>query len=380
MQGTPGISRARFLGVAAAFGGAVALPLGSAGRAPASDGRVTHGRRGLTHRGVVYEVGAGETPSTAWNVRRMRGDVRAIARDLHADSVKVTGDGVERLTATAAEAAERGLNVWLEPALGDVPEREILDHLAETGRYAERLRRQGAGVHLSVGCEFVLYVPGIVPGANVQERVENLLKGDFDPVVTARRLRRFTTKAAKVGRSVFHGRLTYSAAQDEDVDWGLFDLVGIDYYSYFPRLSDYLRDLAPYRRFGKPVAVMEFGCCTFQGAPERGGMGWDVVDYTKEPPEIEAGVVRSEHAQAAYLTNVLAAFEAMGLYSAMAYTFVARDAPHRLHDPRHDLDMGSYSIVKTIEDRPGDPGSGVHWEPKDAFHALARQYGRTRRE
>ncbi|MFF2363940.1 abortive phage infection protein [Streptomyces sp. NPDC058122] len=379
MRGTPGISRARFLGMAAAVGGAVALPVGAAGQAPASDGRVTHDRRGLTHRGVVYEVGAGETPATAWNVHDMRGDLGAISRDLHANSVKVTGDGVERLTATAAEAAERGLNVWLEPALGDVPEQESLDHLAETGRYAERLRRQGAGVHLSVGCEFVLYVPGIVPGANVLERVENLLNGDFDPVLMARRLHRFTAKAARVGRSVFHGRLTYSAAQDEDVDWGLFDLVGIDYYSYFRRPSDYLRDLAPFRRFGKPVAVMEFGCCTFEGAPERGGMGWDVVDYSKEPPEIKAGLVRGERAQAAYLTDVLAAFEAMGLYSAMAYTFVTRDAPHRPHDPRHDLDMASYSIVKTIEDRPGAPASGVHWEPKEAFHALARQYGRARR-
>ncbi|MGW3667125.1 abortive phage infection protein [Streptomyces sp. NPDC005141] len=383
MQGTPGISRARFLGMAAAVGGAAALPVGAAERAGAT-GRTTDGRpgptyagaaRGLTYRGVVYEVGAGETPATAWNARRMRADLRAVARDLHANAVKVTGDGVERLTATAAEAAERGLNVWLEPTLGDVPEREILDHLAETGRYADRLRRQGAGVHLSVGCEFVLYVPGIVPGANIQERVENLLKGDFDPVLMARRLHRFTAKAAKVGRSVFGGRLTYAAAQDEDVDWGLFDLVGIDYYAYFRRPSDYLRDLAPYRRFGKPVAVMEFGCCTFEGAPEQGGMGWDVVDYAKEPPEIKAGLVRSERTQAAYLTDALAAFEAAGLYSAMAYTFVTRDAPHRPHDPRHDLDMASYSIVRTIEDRPGDPASGVRWEPKDAFHALARQYG-----
>ncbi|WP_406840692.1 abortive phage infection protein [Streptomyces sp. AHU1] len=379
MQGTPGISRARFLGMAAAVGGAVALPVGAAARAAASDGRTTPGRRGLTHRGVVYEVGAGETPATAWNARTMRADLRAVSRDLHADSVKVTGDGVARLTATAAEAAERGLNVWLEPTLGDVPEREILDHLAETGRYAERLRRQGAGVHLSVGCEFVLCVPGIVPGANVQERVENLLKGDVDPVLMARRLRRFTAKAAKVGRSVFKGRLTYAAAQDEDVDWRLFDLVGIDYYGYFRRPSDYLRDLAAYRRFGKPVAVMEFGCCTFEGAPERGGMGWDVVDHTKEPPELEAGLVRSERVQAQYLTDVLAAFEAMGLYSAMAYTFVSRDAPHRPCDPRHDLDTASYSIVKTVEDRPGDPASGVHWEPKAAFHALARQYGCARR-
>jgi hypothetical protein len=107
----------------------------------------------------------------------MRTDVRAIRRDLHANSVKITGHGLDRLTATAVEAAELGLNVWLEPTLGDVPEAEILDHLAETGRLAERLRRQGAGVHLSVGCEFVLFVPGIVPGDTVLERIANLLNG-----------------------------------------------------------------------------------------------------------------------------------------------------------------------------------------------------------
>ncbi|MET9494383.1 abortive phage infection protein [Streptomyces sp. NPDC006552] len=386
--------------MAAAAGGALAAaPLGAAGRAgaaaadtgPASAreraGTVTGsgtsgnstgrgGTGGLAHRGVVYEIGDGETPATGWNVRDMRDDLRAVAHDLHADSVKVTGDGVERLAATATEAAERGLHVWLEPTLGDVPERDILDHLAETGRAAERLRRQGAGVHLSVGCEFVLYVPGIVPGANIQERVENLLKGNFDPVVMARRLHRFTADAARTGRSVFRGPLTYAAAQDEDVDWDLFDLVGIDYYAYFRRRSDYLRDLAQYRRFGKPVAVMEFGCCTFEGAPEEGGMGWDVVDYTKDPPEIKAGLVRSEHTQAAYLTDVLAALEAAGLYAALAYTFITRDAPHRRHDPRHDLDMASYSLTKTIEKHPGNPAAGVHWEPKEAFHALARQYGR----
>ncbi|MFD4623023.1 abortive phage infection protein [Streptomyces sp. NPDC058475] len=390
-----GISRARFLGTAAAVGGAALLPAGRAeATAPrpgppnaspepttANPGPTNGTPPGLTHRGVVYEVGAGETPATAWSPRRMRADLRAITHDLHAGAVKVTGDGVERLTATAAEAAGLGLNVWLEPTLGDVPEREILDHLAETGRFAERLRRQGAGVHLSVGCEFVLYVPGIVPGANAQERVENLLKGNFDPVRVARGLRRFTAKAAAVGRSVFHGRLTYAAAQDEDVDWGLFDLVGIDYYSYFRRRADHVRELAAFRRFGKPVAIMEFGCCTFKGAPEKGGMGWDVVDHTKEPPEIKGGLVRSERTQAVYLTDVLSVFESMGLYSAMEYTFVTPDAPHRPRDPRHDLDMASYSIVKAIEDRrPGAPAAspGWHWEPKESFHALARQYGRAR--
>lgn len=101
-----GITRARFMGMAAGAGGAVVLPVGRAG--------ATGRRPGLTYRGVVYEVTDGETPSTGWSPGRMRRDLRAIAHDLHADSVKVTGDGVERLTATAAEAAELGLNVWLE--------------------------------------------------------------------------------------------------------------------------------------------------------------------------------------------------------------------------------------------------------------------------
>jgi hypothetical protein len=362
-----GISRADFLGMAVAVGGAALLP---------SSGAAARERRpGLTHRGVVYEVGAGEAPGTAWSVARMRHDVHAIRHALHAGSVKVTGSGVDRLAATAVEAAERGLHVWLEPTLADRPESEILDHLAETGRVAERLRRQGAGVHLSVGCEFVLYVPGIVPGADVLERIENLLSGNFDPERMRRRLRRFTARAAAVGRSVFSGRMTYSAAEDEGVDWDLFDIVGLDYYGNFANNADYVRDLRRHLRPGKPLAIMEFGTCTFKGAPDQGGMGWNVVDYTKQPPEIKGGLVRSEQTQADYLAGLLNAFESMSLYSALAYTFVSPDAEHR-SEPRYDLDMASYAIVKPLKDRPGDPTSPWHWAPKESFRTLARAYGR----
>ncbi|MFD3442583.1 hypothetical protein ACFWU3_34410 [Streptomyces sp. NPDC058685] len=40
--------------------------------------------------------------------------------------------------------------------------------------------------------------------------------------------------------------------------------------------------------------------------------------------------------------------------------------------------MASYSIVKAIRDRPDDPASDWHWEPKESFRALARQYCRRR--
>lgn len=371
MEKTKGISRARFLAGAAAVGltGAV-LPAGQAGATAVSG-------RGLKHRGVVYTVGAGETPGTAWSTARMRRDVRAVRDDLHADTLDVTGDGVDRLTATAAEAAERGLHVWLQPTLGDVPEREILESIAECGRFAERLRRQGASVDFSVGCEFWLFVPGIVPGETVLDRVENLQKGTVDMAKMQRRLARFTAKAATVGRSVFHGRLSYAAAQDEDfepVDWTLFDVVGIDYYSYHREPAAYVRELKRYLRWGKPLAITEFGTCAYAGAPEAGGMGWYIVDYDKNPPEIKGDLVRSERTQAAYLADLLDVFESMNLYAAMAFEFVTPDAPHRPDNPRYDLDLASYSITKTIKDRPNDPSSDWRWEPKEAYRTLSRRY------
>ncbi|MFC4331101.1 abortive phage infection protein [Streptomyces andamanensis] len=374
-----GLTRARFLTGAACAGLAVAvLPAGAAGaaeaRKAAEASRAAEARPGLRHRGVVYTVGEGGTPATAFSTARMRRDIRAIRDRLHADTVDVTGDGVERLTATAAEAAERGLRIWLQPTLGDVPEQDILDHLAETGRFAEGLRRQGAAVELSVGCEFWLFVPGIVPGADVFERIRNLQEGTVDPVAMQRRLDRFTERAAAVGRSVFHGPLSYAAAQEDEVDWRLFDIVGIDYYSCFPDRTSYVRELRRYRRWGKPLAVTEFGTCAYVGAPETAGMGWDVVDHGKQPEEIKGHLVRSERTQAAYLTQLLDVFSSVGLHAAMAFEFVTPDAPHRPGDPLHDLDMASYSITRTVQDHPFDPASDWHWEPKEAFHALARRY------
>jgi hypothetical protein len=88
-----------------------------------------------------------------------------------------------------------------------------------------------------VGAEFVLFVPGIVPGANALERVHNLPTGRFDAERMQRRLTAFIADTARIGRSAFAGRLSYAAAEDDLVDWRLFDVVGIDYYANFPRRS-----------------------------------------------------------------------------------------------------------------------------------------------
>ena len=186
-----------------------------------------------------------------------------------------------------------------------------------------------------------------------------------------RRLDAFVADAARVGRSAFGGRLSYAAAQDDVVDWGPFDVVGIDYYANFPRRAQHVRALARLGRWGKPVAISEFGTCTYEGAARRGGMAWDALDASGE--RLKRGLVRSERAQARYLVEVLRIFEAVGLDTATVYQFVTPDAPHR-RAHRVDLDVASYGIVKPIWATPERATPRWHWEPKAAFRALAREF------
>ncbi|BCM65267.1 hypothetical protein EASAB2608_00601 [Streptomyces sp. EAS-AB2608] len=184
-----------------------------------------------------------------------------------------------------------------------------------------------------MGCEFWLFAPGTVPGDTVLERIRSLLDGRVDPVAIQR-----------------PGRLSALRHRGHRL----------------------LRIL--------PRQVTEFGTCAHVGAPEAGGMGWDVVDHDTEPAEIKGDPVRSERTQAVHLGQLLDVYSSTGLYAAMAFEFVNPDAPHRPDAPQYDLDMAGYAITRTLKDRPDAPAPGWHWrEPKEAFHALARRYRAGRR-
>ena len=149
----------------------------------------------------------------------------------------------------------------------------------------------------------------------------------------------------------------------------MFDLVGLDYYAFHESLAGHRRTLRPYRRWGKPIAILEFGCCTYRGAPRRGGSGYDIVDYSHEPPTLKGHPVRSERTQAYYVSRMFDAFDALDLQSASVYTFIAPDLPFT-SDPREDLDTASFALVETIRERPLDPTSPYTWRPKLAFASV----------
>ncbi|BCB91632.1 hypothetical protein Psuf_089450 [Phytohabitans suffuscus] len=302
-------------------------------------------------------------------------DLRAIDERLRCNAVTVFGTHVDRLVQAATGALRRGLQVSIQPRLFDRPQEEILAHLARTARAAERLRRRHQPeVILIVGCEYLLFAPGIVPGETFLDRIRYLSQEQYDFTVFLRRLDALLDRAVAVARRHFGGRITYGAiAGAEQIDWSRFDIVGLDYYDYHEDRAGHTAALAPHRRWGKPIMILEFGCCTYEGAAQRGGEGWDIVDWESEPPRIPDGYVRSEREQADHLARMIGVFEAEGLLGAAPYTFVMADSPYS-PNPRHDLDTAGYGLVKVIRRDFSDPASPYRWEPKLSFHAVAGAY------
>ena len=369
-------NRAAFLKRAAALGLlATALPLvASDNHAYAAPSR----RRGLTVRGVAYDVGTAELDGVLsrrrWHHPQIAAEIATIRRGLHSDAVTLLGSHLGRLAETGklatAERAARG-----HPAAA-VRLPAVRDHGATGGRprLAERLRRAHPkpGVTLAVGCEHILFTPGIVPGADLFERVAYIEKHPEEWPAIVRRLNEFLGRQVELARRHFRGPLTYGAAAGlEQVDWRMFDIVGLDYYDNHPTADGHRQALAPYRRWKKPIWILEFGCCTFEGADADAGMGWNIVDYSKDPAEIPAEVVRSERTQAEHLSRTLAAFETIDLYGASVYTFVSPDAPHSRRK-KYDYDIASYSLLKSVRTSHFDEESPYYTLPKRSFGAVAR--------
>ena len=164
----------------------------------------------------------------------------------------------------------------------------------------------------------------------------------------------------------------------ERVDWSPFDIVSVDLYRP-AAVADHFRDgVRTLVAQGKPVAITEFGAATYRGAGDRGAQGLEIVEYEKDtraPVRLNGEYVRDEDGQAAYLCKLLEVFGAEGVESAFVFAFALHGYPRRPDgDPRDDLDLASYGIVKMLEGRRCDTYPGLPWEPKAAFAALADCY------
>lgn len=313
-----------------------------------------------------------DTDRELWEPDFVRREIEAVARDLHCNSLLLLGSDLDRLTEGAAIAADNGLHVWLEPRNFDASANATLEFVSAVARAAEELRTEHEKVSLSLGVELTIFLDGLVPGDSWDERGAAL--GRTDPAVYNGGLNDFLADGLTTIRPIFGGPLTYSSGPWEQVDWTDFDIVGIDLYRDVENEATFVDDVRALHRHGKPVVITEFGCCSFRGAETMGGTGFTVIDWTVDPPVVQEGLVRDEEVQARYIDELLGIFEAEKVDGAFVYDLIEPGSPHR-PDPRHDLDMAGFGVVtcyppdhELAYERTG------HFDPKPAFHTIARHF------
>jgi hypothetical protein len=308
----------------------------------------------------------------------VRRELQIIRDDLHCTAVRLFGNDLDRLEFAARRAADLGLEVWFSPFTHQLGPDETLDLLADGAERAERIRRAGAEVVFVTGAELSLFNTGFLPGDSLQERVDNLLSRRPETrellATLPSRVNAFLVRAVAAVRQRFGGRVTYASVPFEGVDWTPFDIVSVDAHRSREVAHVYQQGIRALVAQGKPVAITEFGCTTHRGAADHGARGGEIVEYDGTTPvRLKGEYVRDEEEQATYLRELLDVFLAEGVDAAFACTFVCYGLPHR-SEPRDDLDMASWGVVKVLEDRLGDTYPDMPWEPKAAFGALADRY------
>jgi hypothetical protein len=351
----------------------------------------------MRRKGVCYDVGRvldGRNWRPVFDRREVRRELEIIAGDLHCNAVKIHAQDLSRLTWTAGQALELGLEAWLSPDLWDEDADATLDYIAGAARAAEEVRAEYPGrVFLSVGAELTLFMRGIVPGRTVADRLSH--PGLYAAITSGRSrllVDEYLGRAASTVRQAFGGQITYAALPFERVDWRLFDFTCVDLYRDAASREKFGRAVELLGSRGRPLIIGEFGCCTYRGAQDAGGSGWDIFDHTVSPPRLKAAYTRDEEAQAREIAECLAIFDEGGADGAFVHTFVQPLNAYNA-DPWFDFDMGSYSLVKSYGNRLGElaalqpdvpwdrtPAGTVYpdmpWEPKRAFRAVADYYAR----
>jgi hypothetical protein len=334
--------------------------------------------------GISYDTGFirnGVSSREPFDPDVVKRELRIIRDDLHCNAVRLMGGDPERLELAATYAAELGLEVWFSPYPLELTTDELLSLFADCAERAERLRRQGAEVVFVTGAELSLMNKGFLPGDTVDDRLEQLLSEphrlrELIPEVTAR-VDEFLAKAAVLVRERFGGKITYAAIQLERVDWTRFDIVSMDLYRSIEVADRFTEGVRALVAQGKPVAITEFGAASYRGAGDRGARGLEIVEHDKDtgaPVRLKGAYARDEAGQATYLCELLEVFEAEGVDSAFVFTFALHDYRHRPDgDPRQDLDLASYGIVKVLEHGHGEAYPDMVWEPKAAFRMLAER-------
>ncbi|KAI7227523.1 hypothetical protein KC330_g8358 [Hortaea werneckii] len=344
--------------------------------------------------GVVYDVGLNFT-GTGYSVEPfdpalVKHDMHVIATQLHANAVRIEGEDVSRLVLAARAAQDVGLTVYFNPWKMNATAEETKDYLSEAAKAAKQLRSvDGADLIFLVGCEYTIFSKACFAGDTFTERVtwfgtqisnasESALTNPPQAILDkSAHLNELLRLLVDATRKHFGGPITYSAGSWERVDWSIFDTVEIDHYRRGESAEDYVSGLDKHR-LGKPLVVIEFGCCTYEGASPRGDGGFTILKGTNPDGSgiFDNDVVptRSETEQADYIETQLGLLQSQDLHA--AFVFLFSFPALQTGKGNRDLDMIAFSLVKTFPENDVRSKAMPPWAPKEAFHRVAGVFDR----
>jgi hypothetical protein len=92
-------------------------------------------------KGICYDVGAymGMNWRPDFDLRSVKRELQIIKDDLHCNAIRITSRDISRLTATAKDALEQGLEVWFSPVLWDETPESTLEYVTQAARVAESI-------------------------------------------------------------------------------------------------------------------------------------------------------------------------------------------------------------------------------------------------
>lgn len=346
----------------------------------------------MNRKGVCYDVGTiyGVNWRPDYNPDVTHRELTIIKNELHCNSVRIRCRDISRLMVTAEDALKQGFEVWLSPEWWDQSPEKTMAYTVRAAAAAERLNRDYPGrVVFSVGSELTLFMQGIVEGKTLMKRIHNAFSGDF--VKSGKHNKPLNEYLAGLNdevRKVFHGSVTYASLIWEQVDWNIFDIVGVDHY-WDERIKDrYLDMLNPLSAFGKPVVITEFGFSTTNAPAVGGALSFGNIDNTSRflhqlpvigrfiRPHLNKIYERDESVQAYRLIDQLQLLDGAGVDGGFVSSFIFSINPYN-DIPKYDLDRESSSLVKSFAGgQRGTTYPDMAWEPKESFKAISDFYAK----
>jgi hypothetical protein len=341
-----------------------------------------HYDTGIVFRGPGYSISSRREALENATVRR---ELEIIRDDLHANAVRIVGSTLSRLVSTSEIALELGLEVWFSPMYFNYEMEETSAKLIEAASAASRfLSAHPNRVVFVGGSELTLFSKGFFPGNDIKDRLTALRS---DPALLRdTKLNDFFSGLVPRLRAEFSGPIVYASLIFEQVDWELFDFIGVDHYRDDRVKDRYVQMLEPLLESAKPVIITEFGMRTYRGAQGSGALGFGVTDTTRlylhslpiigrfVRPRLRGVYERDEALQAREIGETLSELERAGVAGALLSTFTTPQARSDIN-PRYDLDIDSMSIVKALpRAQHGTSYPDMAWEPKEAFDVVARHF------